>query len=98
MWIFGYGSLMFDKWESSYGCLRREWVDLAGYRRVFNKKSVKNWGTPNRPGLTLNLEKLDTGTCRGVAFEFSDAVVSNRAMLNYLSKREACAPRVLPIF
>src|SRR6266404_5117596 len=28
---------------------------VAGYRRVFNKRSVENWGTKERPGLTLNL-------------------------------------------
>jgi hypothetical protein len=33
MWIFGYGSLMFDGWESGYGCVRREWASLSGYRR-----------------------------------------------------------------
>jgi cation transport regulator ChaC len=51
-----YGSLMFDSWEFDYDCTRREWADLVGYRRVFGRKSVKNWGTPQRPGLTLNLE------------------------------------------
>jgi hypothetical protein len=47
MWIFGYGSLMFDGWESGYGCVRREWASLSGYRRVFGKKSVKNARPPN---------------------------------------------------
>ncbi len=88
---------MFDGWESNHGCLRWEWADLAGYRRVFNKKSVQNWGTSEHPGLTLNLEKFDAGRCRGIAFEFPDTRVTKRAVLNYLSKREACAPRMLPI-
>jgi cation transport protein ChaC len=97
MWIFGYGSLMFDGWESGYGCARREWADLPGYRRVFGKMSVRNWGTRKRPGLTLNLEKLDTGTCRGVAFEFPDNSAAIRSMLTYLANREACAPCMLPV-
>jgi cation transport protein ChaC len=88
---------MFDGWESGYGCVRREWADLVGYRRVFGKKSVKNWGTHERPGLTLNLEKFDTATCRGVAFEFPNNSAATRVMLEYLSDREACMPHVLPV-
>jgi cation transport protein ChaC len=88
---------MFDGWESGYGCVRREWADLAGYRRVFGKKSVRNWGTRERPGLTLNLEKFDTGTCRGVAFEFPHNSAGTRSVLEYLSNREACTPCMLPV-
>lgn len=97
MWIFGYGSLMFDGWESGFGSVRREWADLDGYRRVFGKKSVRNWGTRERPGLTLTLQKFDTGTCRGVAFEFPDNSAVTRTMLDYLSNREACKPCILPV-
>src|SRR6266516_5412200 len=55
MWIFGYGSLMFDGWEAACGCTDRKWADLPGYRRCFNKKSVESRGTREAPGLTLNL-------------------------------------------
>ena len=55
MWIFGYGSLMFDGWEAFCGCIDRKWADLPGYRRSFNKKSVESRGTREVPGLTLNL-------------------------------------------
>jgi glutathione-specific gamma-glutamylcyclotransferase len=97
MWIFGYGSLMFDGWESGHCCMRREWADLVKYRRVFGKKSVKNWGTSRLPGLTLNLQEIDNGTCRGVSFEFADNDEVTRPILRYLSKREACEPRILPV-
>jgi glutathione-specific gamma-glutamylcyclotransferase len=96
MWIFGYGSLMFDGWESDYGCAERTWADLAGYRRVFSKKSVANWGSKKRPGLTLNL-KESTASCRGVAFAFADDDSKVQNMLNCLTKREACQPRSLAI-
>jgi cation transport protein ChaC len=72
MWVFGYGSLMTDRWEEQNGCTRRVLADLAGYRRVFNKKSVRNWGTKNNAGPTLNLEKAEGKSCRGIAFEFSE--------------------------
>lgn len=97
MWIFGYGSLMFDGWESSKGCIRREWAELAGYRRIFNKQSVKNWGTREQPGLTLNLQKFDSGTSRGVAFAFPDNTEVTQTVLDYLGNREACGPCILPI-
>ena len=29
VWLFGYGSLMFDGWESAYGCVRRQWSATA---------------------------------------------------------------------
>jgi glutathione-specific gamma-glutamylcyclotransferase len=97
MWIFGYGSLMFDGWESDHGCVERRWVDLAGYRRVFNKKSVENWVTKERPGLTLNLKESATSLCRGVAFAFADDDSTSQGMLKCLTKREACQPRSLAI-
>ena len=96
MWIFGYGSLMFDGWEAAYGCTEHVWADLAGYRRAFNKKSVENWGTPQSPGLTLNLAPDKDASCRGVAFAFDDGI-NTQPMLAVLRKREACDPTELPL-
>lgn len=87
MWLFGYGSLMWDGWETAYGCLKRMPADLPGYSRIFNKKSLERWGTRSRPGLTLNLTR--TGTCRGVAFAFEDAARAD--IEDYLCARETCA-------
>jgi cation transport protein ChaC len=97
MWIFGYGSLMFAGWESDYGCTERKWADLVGYQRVFNKKSVKNWGTKHCPGLTLNLQESAMAACRGIAFAFEDHTSDSQGILNHLAKREACQPRSLTI-
>ena len=87
MRVFGYGSLMWDGWEQSWSCKSKTKATLKGLRRSFNKLSVKNWGTKNRPGLTLNLVPDDAGSCcEGVLFEFppekSDEVMS------YLKTRE----------
>ncbi len=89
MWIFGYGSLMWDSWETKFGCTRRVVADLPGYCRRFNKASVRNWGTKAAPGPTLNLSKLDTGVCRGIAFQFPDA--QKMEILSYLEGREGKA-------
>jgi glutathione-specific gamma-glutamylcyclotransferase len=81
MWIFGYGSLMFDGWEPDRRYFGRTWADLAGYRRVFNKRSVENWGTKERPGLTLNLKESTNSVCRGIAFAFADDDSESRERL-----------------
>jgi glutathione-specific gamma-glutamylcyclotransferase len=86
MWIFGYGSLMWDNWESGYGCSRKRIALLNGYRRTFNKASTHNRGTKKFPCPTLNLEKEAAGTCKGMAFEFPDERRGD--VLGYLEKRE----------
>jgi cation transport protein ChaC len=99
MWIFGYGSLIWDGWEnkSERRCVRKAWADLRGWRRVFNKKSVRNWGTQSTPCPTLNLEAAPAASCRGMAFEFHKESRFIGEMLLYLRRREACDPRELPI-
>jgi glutathione-specific gamma-glutamylcyclotransferase len=85
MWVFGYGSLMWDGWEIDRGCLRRMTGELRGYVRRFNKLSVRNWGTRPYPGPTLNLVASNS-SCRGIVFEFPE---SRRAeIMAYLVQRE----------
>lgn len=86
MWIFGYGSLMWDGWESEFVCRERATATLPGYRRAFNKLSVANWGTKNAPCPTLNLQEDRDASCQGMAFAF--AAVDKRAVLARLEKRE----------
>ncbi len=90
MWLFGYGSLMWDGWETRYGCRQRVHAVAPQHRRVFNKKSLERWGTCALPGLTLNLAraKENDAPCRGVAFEFPDA--HQGEIEAYLSERETC--------
>ena len=96
MWVFGYGSLMWDYWEANYECRRRVPATLIGYIRTFNKASVKNWGSKARPGPTLNLAKSKTGICCGMAFEFAEP--DGDAVVTYLAKREGGFElRTLPI-
>jgi glutathione-specific gamma-glutamylcyclotransferase len=81
MWVFGYGSLMWDGWETEFGGTRFDLATLRNFHRSFNKKSTLNWGTPASPGPTLGLEPRRGAECIGTAFEFPDerrdAVVAN---------------------
>ena len=99
MWIFGYGSLIWDGWEnkSERRCVRKAWADLRDWRRIFNKKSVRNWGTRAAPCPTLNLEEAPGVTCRGMAFEFHKEPRFTGEMLAYLQRREGCEPSELSI-
>jgi len=95
MWVFGYGSLMWDGWEVAWGCTRRVLADLPRYSRAFSKASIKNWGTKDAPCPTLNLSKQDTSVCRGIAFEFPDE--HKKDVLNYLTKREGTGLRSMSV-
>ena len=86
MWIFGYGSLMWDGWETQHGCLKRVIAELPGYRRAFNKSSVRNWGTKEFPCPTLNLVADSLSSCSGLAFQFRNE--SRETLLECLSDRE----------
>lgn len=86
MWVFGYGSLMYDGWEKARGCIRREQATLLGYERSFTKASTRNWGSKKCPAPTLRLVPRDDAVCHGVAFEFDLAVAGQ--VLDYLQDRE----------
>ena len=86
MWVFGYGSLMWDGWEHRFGCRRTMHAILPAFQRDFNKASVRNWGTRQDPGPTLGLIPAAEGECRGLAFEFSD--VEREPILAALRARE----------
>ncbi len=86
MWVFGYGSLMWDDWEKPLEGLRVDHAVLLGFHRSFNKKSVKNWGTPDAPGPTLGLEPTKGGTCIGSLFNFPDSY--REKILSLLKGRE----------
>jgi cation transport protein ChaC len=95
MWIFGYGSLMWDGWESEFACQERTMATLSGYRRAFNKLSVANWGTKEAPCPTLNLQADREASCQGMAFAF--AAVDEDAVLARLQKREGKSFMLTPL-
>lgn len=86
MWVFGYGSLMWDGWEGDFGCVRKGIATLPGFRRDFVKASVRNWGSREAPGPTLALIADLHAECLGMAFCFDD--VRRDPILEYLRERE----------
>lgn len=86
MWVFAYGSLMSDGWESNFGCQLRTLANLKGYSRVLNKASIRNWGTKAAPCMTLNLMEVSGADCWGVGFRFEES--SREDVVSYLKQRE----------
>jgi cation transport protein ChaC len=89
MIIFGYGSLMWDGWEESHDCVRKEVAYLDGFERDFNKASTVNWGSSEHPAPTLGLARSTKASCAGLAFEFEPR--QRESILKYLTSREGKA-------
>lgn len=64
MWVFGYGSLL---WNPDFPVARREIALLRDYARSFCMRSIHHRGTVERPGLVLALDKVAGHHCKGLA-------------------------------
>ncbi len=67
MWVFGYGSLM---WNPAFPFVTRSNARLSGYHRALCIRSTHYRGTLRQPGLVFGLDR--GGVCDGVAFEVAD--------------------------
>jgi cation transport protein ChaC len=81
IWVFGYGSLM---WNPGFSYVDARPADLLGYHRVFCLYSDHYRGTPEHRGLVLGLDR--GGSCCGRAFRVGAAEA--KATMDYLIKRE----------
>ncbi|MGF1639444.1 MAG: gamma-glutamylcyclotransferase [Rhodospirillales bacterium] len=81
LWVFAYGSLM---WDPRFPHVESRPATLHGYHRALCILSVRNRGTPDRPGLVVGLDR--GGSCRGHAFRV--AVRDVEATRAYLEERE----------
>jgi cation transport protein ChaC len=83
MWVFGYGSLLWNPGFDHRGQVRAR---LRDYHRSFSMRSIHHRGKPEHPGLVLALDEAQGAICEGVAFEV--APEHSDAVLNYLRERE----------
>lgn len=82
LWVFGYGSLI---WDPGFHYTEVRLADINGYQRRFTVKIEVVTGSPERPGLALSLEQ-QPGRCRGLAFRI--AADSVEAESEFLWRRE----------
>ena len=94
LWVFGYGSLM---WDPGFEYMHATPALLRGYHRAFCVYSASYRGTPERPGLVLGLNR--GGACRGIVFRVAGERVST--VLEQLWAREmqqlVYRPKLVPI-
>ena len=83
MWVFGYGSLI---WDPGFAIAERQVARLEGWQRRFCMWSVHYRGTPEVPGLVLALDRAAHGVCDGVALRVPAG--QEAATLAYLRERE----------
>lgn len=66
MWVFGYGSLL---WNPGFVPVRKVKAVLPDYHRSFCMLSIHHRGSEEEPGLVLALDRDPGGQCTGVAFK-----------------------------
>ena len=83
MWVFGYGSLL---WNPGFSPAEAVTARLDGYARSFCMLSIHHRGTPDQPGLVLALDTAPGDVCTGIALRVKPE--EEAAVLAYLRERE----------
>ena len=95
LWIFGYGSLM---WDPGFHYTEVRLAEIDRYQRRFTVKIEVVTGSPEHPGLALSLEQ-QPGRCRGLAFRIAADLVEAESEL--LWRREmilfSYSPTMVPV-
>lgn len=89
LWVFGYGSLM---WNPGFTHDRRAQATIHGCHRALCVWSWVHRGTRAAPGLVLGLDR--GGSCRGIAFRVP--APARHATIAYLYGRELVTDVYLP--
>ena len=93
MWIFGYGSLL---WNPGFAYQHHKLARLNGYRRSFCMSSIHHRGTKDAPGLVLALDKSESSACYGLAFYVTQK--DEQDTLAYLRERELISSAYMEVF
>jgi cation transport protein ChaC len=89
VWVFGYGSLM---WNPAFHHVERRSGAVHGYHRQFCLWTHLGRGSPDRPGLTLGLER--GGSCQGIALRIAAEAVEEETTI--LWRREMLSGAYVP--
>lgn len=89
VWVFGYGSLM---WNPIVHYIERRAGQIYGYHRAYCLRTAMGRGTPERPGLTLGLER--GGSCRGILFRVAADIAEQE--LDFVWNREMISQAYSP--
>jgi cation transport protein ChaC len=92
LWIFAYGSLM---WDPGFPHVDSAPALIFGYHRELCIYSSRWRGSPERPGLVLGLDR--GGACRGLAYRIAAAHVASslEALWDREMRRGVYHPRLL---
>jgi glutathione-specific gamma-glutamylcyclotransferase len=95
LWIYGYGSLM---WDPGFHFAEVRLADLQGYQRRFSYRTTLGRGCPEQPGLMLSLEQ-GPGCCRGLAFRVAADMVDDETTIVWRREmiRGGYRPALLPV-
>lgn len=95
LWIFGYGSLM---WDPGFHFAEVRLAELPQHRRRFSCRTVLGRGSPECPGLMLTLEP-GPGTCSGLAFRIEAARAGHESGMLWRREmiRGIYQPDLLPV-
>ena len=92
LWVFAYGSLMWDP-ALIFDEVRR--ARVPNYARRFILRDIYGGrGRPEQPGLMAALDTCPTGTCDGIVFRIAAHRVRDEAAV--LFQREMIAPAYVP--
>ena len=70
LWVFGYGSLL---WNPGFEPAETQRAVMKDYHRSFCMLSIHHRGTEEEPGLVLALDTAPGHQCTGVAFRVKEA-------------------------
>ena len=90
LWVFAYGSLM---WNPGFDFLESRRARLYGYHRALCVRSLSYRGTLDDPGLVVGLDR--GGSCVGLVYRV--AADKTDAVIAYLDERESVGTVYTPI-
>jgi cation transport protein ChaC len=95
LWVYCYGSLM---WDPGIHFCELRLAELDGWQRRFTYRTSMGRGTPERPALMLTLEDRP-GCCRGLAFRIAAARVDEESAILWRREmiRGGYRPQLLPL-